>query len=251
MTRASIIMTVYNRAGTLPEAVESVLTQTTSDFDLILWDDGSSDGSVAVAERYAERDSRVRVFTAPHTGRAPALIAAINSSDAPFFGILDSDDRLAPGALAATMQAMQSDPDIAIVYTDHRIIDAQGRDLGKGARCAIPYSPERVLLNQMVFHFRLYRREIYDEVGGFDPCFECAQDYDLVLRMSEAGDIRHIAEILYDYRVHNDSISVARYRDQIEYSRRAVEKTLERRGVADQIAIQVAPDGTMALVTKT
>jgi len=73
----SLVITVYNRERYLDQAIESVLAQTWHDFELLIWDDGSTDSSVEIAHRYAERDSRVRVVAADHLGRTRALKAAI------------------------------------------------------------------------------------------------------------------------------------------------------------------------------
>jgi len=178
------------------------------------------------------------------------LRGAIAASTAPCFGLLDADDLLEPDALAHTVPVIEADPDIAIVYTDHHIIDAEGRNHGIGPRCATPYSMERLLVSQMVFHFRLFRREIYDEIGGFDPAYPAAEDYDLVLRLSEAGDIVHVPEVLYTYRTHGESLSARSQEAQREDSRRAVEAALARRGVGHVLAVHVSADGQFSLVPR-
>lgn len=239
MAKAALVMTVRDRKRFLREAIDSALAQTEPDIELVIWDDGSTDGAADIARGYVHADPRVRFFTAPAQGRAPALAAAIAQSDAQFFGLIDSDDRIAPTAVAETLAVMTTDPDLGIVYTDHNLMDARGVLLGRGPACATPYSPERLLVEQMVFHFRLFRREIYDDAGGVDPGFESAVDYDLVLRMSETGEVAHVPQALYDYRVHDDSMSGDRDMTQLAWSRRAVENALARRGVADRLRLRV------------
>ena len=82
----SLVITVYNRERYLSAAIESVLNQTFSDFELLVWDDGSSDRSVAIARSYAQQDKRVRVVAAPHTGRGQALSDAITHTTCKYLG---------------------------------------------------------------------------------------------------------------------------------------------------------------------
>jgi GT2 family glycosyltransferase len=78
-----------------------------------------------------------------------------------------------------------------LVYTNHQIIDTQGNSQGCGHRCQIPYPKDRLLVDFMTFHFRLMRRESFEQAGGINPCFEEAVDYDLCLRLSEITTIKH------------------------------------------------------------
>ncbi|WP_315889736.1 glycosyltransferase family 2 protein [Kovacikia minuta] len=82
----SLIVTVFNRADYLPLTLDSILTQTSPDFELLIWDDGSTDNSLAIAQDYAHRDSRIRVIAAPHQGIAPSLKGAIASTTFPYLG---------------------------------------------------------------------------------------------------------------------------------------------------------------------
>jgi len=98
----SIIMTVYNRERYIGAAIESVLASTYRDFQLLVWDDGSTDRSINIVRDYAKRDERVRVIAAEHQGRAPALKAAHELATGKYIGWVDSDDKLAPLALEET-----------------------------------------------------------------------------------------------------------------------------------------------------
>ena len=91
----------------------------------------------------------------------------------------------------------------------------------------------------MTFHFRLIRRCVYDEVGGIDPKFQAAGDYDLCLKLSETTQIYHLQKPLYQYRHHQDNISHSRQFEQIHFTHNAIIKALERRGLADKIELQV------------
>lgn len=177
--RVSLITTVYNRAQFLGCAIESVLAQTFADFELIIWDDGSTDGSLELARGYAEKDQRIRVIAAPHQGRVQSLFDAHALAQGEYLAWVDSDDVLAPTALEETIAILDADKAIGMVYSNYEVIDEQGDNKGLGKRCQIPYSKERLLLDFMTFHFRVMRRSVFDLAGGIDVTVPCAVDYDL------------------------------------------------------------------------
>jgi glycosyltransferase involved in cell wall biosynthesis len=250
MTPISLAMTVYNRETYLALALDSICNQTYPHWQLTIWDDGSSDTSPAIARAYAEKDDRIQFIPAPHTGRACALKAAVAAGKYPYLGWVDSDDLLAPNALAATVAILDRHPNIGMVYTDYDVIDEWGKLLGRGARCDLPYSPERLLVDFMTFNFRLMRRSIYDRVGGIDLDFPQAQDYDLCLKMSEVAQFYHLQQSHYYYRVHAQSISLGSNHKQTERSGAAVSNALARRGLADRYCLEVSDKGRFKIKQK-
>jgi glycosyltransferase involved in cell wall biosynthesis len=235
----SLVVTTYNRERYLSAAIESVLAQTQDDFELLIWDDGSTDGSIEIANQYALRDRRIRVVAAPHQGRVKSLQNAIAQTSGKYVGLLDSDDLLAPTALEETMAVLEAHPEAGFVYTDYLDIDPDGQVLGYGHRCSLPYSQDGLLLNFMTFHFRLIRRSILEAVGGFHESYPCAQDYDLCLRLSEAAEVKHISRPLYYYRTHPETISHQQSLEQIQCSHKAIAAALERRGLADLLELKL------------
>jgi glycosyltransferase involved in cell wall biosynthesis len=229
--RISLVVPIYNREPYLDATIASILAQTEANFELILWDDGSTDRSAAIAEDYARQDPRVTLIQAPNQGPAQVLNAAIARSRAPYIGWVDSDDILAPQALAVTASILDHYASVGLVYGRYQEIDRQGRLQSIGSRCLIPYSKNRLLLDFMTFHFRLIRRSVFEQVGGLDASFEPAEDYDLCLRLSEVTDIYQVPEVLYFYRVHGGGVSQQKRLVQIDSARRAVEAALGRRGL--------------------
>jgi glycosyltransferase involved in cell wall biosynthesis len=240
----SLILTTHNRAPYLPIALTSILNQTYPHFELILWDDGSTDHSISLLQTYT--DPRIRLFTAPHQGRTASLIAAHAQATGDYIGWVDSDDRLSPCAIAATAAILNHHPHIGMVYTNYRVINEHHQIQGMGTRCQIPYSKNRLLTDFMTFHFRLIRRTVYEQVGGVDASFPCAMDYDLCLKLSEVAEIHHLPQLLYDYRSHEQSISQVQQDLQVACAQRAVENALRRRGMSDRYALKVtrSPVGT-------
>ena len=246
----SIIITLYNRASFIAAAIGSVLRQTRRDFELIVWDDESTDDSLAVARKAAGDDPRVRIVGGKHGGMARGINEAAKLASGEYFGWVDSDDALAPTALEETAAVLDSRPDVGMVYTDYLTMNESGRVLGPGKRSSIPYSKERLLVDFMTFHFRLMRRELFDRAGGLDNTLVFALDYDLCLKLSEMTQIHHLARPLYYYRVHADSISVARRVDQIMASKEAIRRALVRRGLDRDHEIDVEIVGRFRLKRK-
>ena len=246
----SVIMPLYNRERYVAAAVKSVLAQSLHDFELIICDDGSTDSSLAVAREAAGDDPRVRVVAMEHAGLAHTLKRAHERVTTPFIGWLDSDDMLAPQALERTYQLLLRHPAIGVVYTHHVMINDAGQVLGLGQRCAIPFSKERLLVDFMCFHFRLYRRDAYERAGGINTSFVTAQDYDFCLRMSEVTEFACLPEPLYLYRMASDSISHVKRLEQIESSARAIREALVRRGLADKAELRVEIVGKFSIRPK-
>ncbi len=235
----SIVTTVYNRGKYLAEAIESVLNSEYKNFEYLIWDDGSTDNSLEIAQIYGKQDSRIRVIAAEHRGRGDALAQAIEQTTGIYLGLVDSDDRLADTALLETEAILSSNPRVGMVYTDYLVIDVQGKIKGLGKRCQIPYSPERLLVDFMTFHFRLIRRFVYNQVGGINPEFTSAQDYDLCLRLSEVTEIVHLSKPLYYYRHHPENISHTQQFEQIHFTERAINEALQRRGLTDKLELEL------------
>lgn len=232
-------MTVFNRERYVAEAIESVLSQTWSNWELIVWDDGSSDRSVDIARAYADRDERIKVYANNHLGRGLALATATQQASGELMGFVDSDDYLHETALAQTAVILENCPSVGMVYSNYIVIDEAGNELGAGKRCRIPYSKERLLLDFMTFHFRLMRTDVFWQVGGIESKYAAAQDYDLCLKLSEVTEIRHVPKPLYYYRVHGNSISKSRQFEQVYYSSEAISRALQRRGLADELDLCV------------
>lgn len=231
----ALVMTVYNSEKYLAKAIDSVIAQDYLNWQLVIWDDGSTDSSLEIAHSYY--DHRILVVSASHHGRPYALKTAIKFTTFPYIGFVDSDDLLAPNALSETVKTLDLDPSIGLVYTNYCDINAEGVQTGLGSRCLIPYSPNRLLVDFMIFHFRLFRREIYDSVGGISLDFLQAQDYDLCLKISEVTKIYHLPIVLYYYRKHLNSISSQQKADQILKSADAVKKAITRRKVPYELYI--------------
>jgi len=245
----SLIITSYNRDRYLSAAIVSVLSQTYPDFELLIWDDGSTDQSLAIAQHYAQRDPRVRVVAAQHAGLATSLKGAIAQTRGKYIGWVDSDDLLAPEALEATVTQLEANSHVGMVYTSYMVIDENTQVTGYGSRCQIPYSPEKLLEKFMTFHFRLIRRMVYDQVGGINPSYSMAEDYDLCLRLSEVTEIVQLDRPLYYYRFHGNSVSTRNRLAQERQAARARAAAIQRR--SRRINVEPVSHGRSLVTTGT
>jgi len=247
----TIITTLYNRERFVEAAMRSVLTQSRRDFEYIVYDDGSTDGSLEIAKRLAAADSRIRLIEGNHRGCVGALKEAHRHATGQLIGWVDSDDLLVAGAIERTSEVLEQHPDAGLVYTNHLVINDQGQLASTKPATPVAYAPERLLTDFFTFHFRLFRRELFERCGGIDDSFTASPDYDFCLRASEVASFIHLPEHLYCYRVHDGSISTARRMEQIENSRRAVENALSRRGMAEKWRLHVAIESHFSLVPRT
>ena len=238
----SLVIVNYNQERYIGKAIASILAQTRRDWDLLIWDDGSTDNSVTIAREYEQQNNRIRVIAAQHQGVAKARKQAIAETTGNYFGYIDSDDWIANTALEETARVLDSNPEVGMVYTDYYDVNSRGKVLGKGKRCYIPYSPQRLLVDFMTFHFRLLRREVYRQIEEINFNCEYADDYDLCLRLSEVTKFKRIQKPLYYYRHHGQNISYRKRKEQIKCSKIAINRALQRRGLADTYVLEVKGD---------
>lgn len=245
MAEIAIIMTLFNRERFVEAALRSLLTQSFGDFEVIVVDDASTDGSVSIVERIAATDPRVRLFKEPKRGvvgtlrRAHEIVLRELAAPPRFIGWLDSDDLLVQTALEETRAALLANPATGLVYTDHIVINDKSQTVALGEASKRPFSPDALLTSLISFQFRLFRSEIYDQGGGINPDLTASPDYDFCLRASEVTPFLYLPKPLYCYRVHDHSISTSRRLEQIENSARAVRDALRRRGLDQNYRLKV------------
>ncbi|ODT13575.1 MAG: hypothetical protein ABS35_37515 [Kaistia sp. SCN 65-12] len=183
----SVIIPTHNRAGTLPRAVESVLAQTMGDFELIIVDDGSTDGT----GRYLAsiQDPRLRVIAfAACLGANPARNAGLEAARADIVAFLDSDDVYLEDRLATTLAIFRARPDIALVLSSFVTIEGNRRtDCVNPGRLIDAAALEEALVAHSVFiagSAITARTTVLRQAGGFDPEVRRMQDRDLLLRLA-------------------------------------------------------------------
>lgn len=253
----SVIMSVYNGAEHLRESVESVLTQEEVDFEFIIVDDGSTDDSGAIIDEYAERDNRFKVVHQKNTGLTKALIKGCAEASGEFIARQDAGDMALPGKLEKLLACVRKHPEAAIVSCGTRFVGPHGEYLFEANMD--PAKAQSCLLTLDLTEVRgachssvIFRRSLYENVGGYRAEFYFAQDLDLWIRMAEHGDHVVIPEVLHQTQFTPDSISGSHRSRQIKLAEIILESArLRRAGMSDQLALKkakmISPRSTMSI----
>jgi glycosyltransferase involved in cell wall biosynthesis len=230
----SVVMPVYNARRYVAQAVESILAQTVTDFEFVIIDDGSTDGSTAILRRYAERDGRIRLVSRPNTGLVRALNEGLSLVRGPFVARMDADDISLPDRFALQLAAFRANDRLVALGGSFVCMDAAGRHL---TRFEQPTDDATIQSHLLRGHCALghptamMRREAALAVGGYDEAFATAEDLDLWLRLGERGELGNVPEVVLKYRLHAESVSEASGERQRQAFRRACEAAWKRRGV--------------------
>jgi glycosyltransferase involved in cell wall biosynthesis/predicted SAM-dependent methyltransferase len=213
----TIFVPVYNRERYLAETLDSLLKQTFRNFEVVIADDGSTDGTPGLAREYAARDPRVRVLTLPHRGEVAARNAAVQHAHpaSRFLMNHDSDDISLPTKLERLVTHLRTHGEIGMVGSFASYFDDAGNDRGAPPlECepgTIAATFERV--NSLVNSATLIRREVFESVGGYRQEYASVDDYDFFARALTAGYLAaNIPETLHRIRLHPGSISNTRIR---------------------------------------
>jgi glycosyltransferase involved in cell wall biosynthesis len=209
----SVVMPAYNAAPYLAEAVQSVLSQTCQDLELIIVDDGSTDETLLVARRLAAHDIRVRIISTPNGGPATARNTALRIARGAFLALLDSDDVIAPHYLATQLGLLDANPDASIV-TANAInrgggVNFDGKPYWTRTSGIEPVTAVDLIRQEdAICILSVFRRRVYETIGGFNPEFSGNEDYEFWLRAILAGFVvvRNY-EPLGFYRRHQGSLS--------------------------------------------
>ncbi len=200
----SLLMVNYNRASYIETAINSVLTQTYPDWELIIVDDGSTDDSVAKIKPFL-RDARIRFFAnAENSGIVYSRLAAIAKAQAEIIGTIDSDDFLEPEAVEIMLQAHTIHSN-AFIYSQMLVCDEKLNPLRPGTNAAI-LPGETNLIKNCVSHFLTFRKDAYLKTTGYDSLAP-AEDKDIIYKLEEVSDPIFIDQILYRYRLNPSSES--------------------------------------------
>lgn len=196
----TVMMANYNNARFIREAIDSVLAQSFTDWELLILDDASTDDSIDAITPYLA-DPRIRLI---RLERNQGYIAACNrlwrEARSELVGTLDSDDALTHDAIDRAVQAHRDSPGSPMVYSQFLVCDARLRPFDLGwCRAVEPGSS--ALETDCAGHFRTFKRAALDRVGGFDPRILYAEDKDIIYRMEELGPLAYVDEALYLYRV--------------------------------------------------
>ncbi len=232
----TVVTPVFNGADHIGATLDSVHAQTFGDFEHIVVDDGSTDGSADIVRAAAAVDPRVRLVQQRNAGLSAARNTGVAHADPvhEFILFLDDDDLLRPTALEVLVAALRNAPDAAAVHGDLAAVDGAGEVVPlvrveaserravvaphrwwtprHATRVLAPHEPSPIdAFGYVLFVYTvgqvLLRRERLAQIGEFDPILRVAQDYDLWLRISARGPIAYVPEVVLDYRQTDRSLS--------------------------------------------
>jgi glycosyltransferase involved in cell wall biosynthesis len=204
--RVSVIIPAYNCAEYLPEAIDSVLAQTNSNFEIIVVDDGSTDQTPEVLYHYKGQITSIRQ---PNQGVAVARNHGIQQAKGEWIAFLDADDIFLPDKLAAQLALADADPELGIIHSGWQRVDSQGQVL----MTVEPWHqiPELSLESWLRWKpvlpsAMLFKRQWLEQIGGFDRRFPPAEDTELVLRLALLGcQAKWLPQVTVKYRQHDAS----------------------------------------------
>jgi glycosyltransferase involved in cell wall biosynthesis len=193
----SVVVPAYNAERTLAETIDSVFAQSAQDFELLIVDDGSTDGTLELARSF-EVDPRVRVIHQQNTGLAGARNAGIRAAGGRFVAFLDSDDLWMPEFLRATGDALEADLGAAFAYTDGWALDDRRGRLRRATVMARQYPPvpppseaadflDELIERNFILAEATVRMSALEDVGVFVQSLPAVEDYELWLRMLAHG----------------------------------------------------------------
>lgn len=222
----SVLVGVYDGASYLGEAIESVLTQDYEPIELIVVDDGSTDGSGDFARGFPG----VQVIRQENAGNGAARNRAVEAASGDLYAFLDADDRFTPGKLRAQKAALDADPDLDMVFGHVR--EFLSPDLDDEARASIrPPAPEPMPWTAP--NLMLIRRESFHRVGPFTTSVRVGVTVDWFARAAEAG-LRHtiLPEVVLERRLHTQNNGLRERASRSQYLE-VIRQAMERRRAAE------------------
>ncbi|TAL17888.1 glycosyltransferase family 2 protein [bacterium] len=230
MPMVSVIMSQYNGGLFLQGAVESILAQTYSDFEFIILDDASTDGSLGVLKEYAGLDKRIKLIENPENqGLTKNLNCGIRAAEGKYIARIDADDVAHPERFARQLELLENNRSIDVCGS---WIRRMGDRAGTGKH---PVDDRRIkanlFLSSSLFHPTVMMRKSFLDSRDISYAeeFKKAQDYDLWVRMAEAGAVFHnIPEALVFYRFHPGSVTSKSGGEQASFADRVRFRQLAR-----------------------
>lgn len=205
----SVILPTYNGEKYICEAIESILGQTYSNWELIIVDDCSEDVTLQIANEYARKDHRIKVIHNSNNCKLPqSLNVGFHNSKGDLLTWTSDDNRFLPNALEVMQQYFAEHEDAYMVQADMYEIDADGTRIGNGC---LQWNEQNLCVKNIVGACFMYTRDVYEKIGDYDTDLFCAEDYDYWIRVEKAyGRIVHIPEILYEYRRHKGNLTLTK-----------------------------------------
>jgi glycosyltransferase involved in cell wall biosynthesis len=218
----TVLMPVYNAESYLSIAIESVLAQSFHDFEFVIVDDGSTDSSIAIAEKYAEGDSRIRILRKENSGISDTLNLGLLNARGDFIARLDADDVMYPIRLEIQFKFLSNNTALGFCGSFLEFIDANGSVVGWSKPSPVTRADYDKLISErrpITFNHPsiMFRKSAMLEAGGYDRSMEPTEDTDLFNKILALGyEALIVPQYLLKYRLHSKSIGAQKVKKQIE-----------------------------------
>jgi len=207
MPKISVVLPTYNQAAYLPASLDAIASQTCRDFELIVVDDGSTDDTPRILADYRARFA-FELIRQENCGLPGALNAGFARAAGQYLTWTSSDNITLPEWLGRLAAELDRRPDVGMVYSDWYDIDDSGRVM-RPVR-TLEHDPVVLLRHNYIRASFMYRRGCRDEIGDYDPTMKYKEDHDYWLRIAARWPMKRVPELLYQYRIHQASLSSAR-----------------------------------------
>ncbi len=203
----TVVTPSFNQAPYLEATIQSVLAQTYPQVEYIVMDGGSTDGSLAIIQKYADR--LAFWASAPDRGQTDAINQGFARANGQILAWLNSDDTYLPNAVAEAVAFLEAHPEVGLVYGDTNFIDASGQVIGRFNARQTSYARLRrggvYIPQQSAF----WRADLWRQVGPLDPSFYFAMDYDLWVRLARVSEIYYHPRLWANFRLHGGAKTIA------------------------------------------
>jgi glycosyltransferase involved in cell wall biosynthesis len=216
----SVVMPVYNERPYLEESIRSVLNQSFDDFEFIIVNDGSTDGSKDVMERFSDEDQRIRVFHQENQGIGTSRNRGLRLAHGKYIAVMDGDDVTHTDRFERQVRFLDENPEIGVVGTKSKYIDSEGNPHPWG-HWPIPTTPEviawRLMFNTCLVHPSvMMRHSLIEKLGGYAEWATPAEDYELWTRAVREMRLANLPGTLHELRRHEGSVTVSHREQQIQ-----------------------------------
>lgn len=241
----SVIMAVYNGAPYLRQAMESILNQTFSNFEFIIVDDGSTDGTWDILTEYVNRDQRiVLVPNKENTGLTKSLNKGLELAKGEYVARQDADDVSLPERFEKQVALLDKHPEVVLVSCDIEVINSEGCPVKKHQRACDSDLVAWYLLfyNYVAGHSQvMFSQKSAMNLGGYSENYYCCQDYELWCRLIKVGKVVILPEVLLQQRIHTKSISAKKKLEQEAYTLIQVRHNIKQL-LGEEISLEEAKD---------
>jgi glycosyltransferase involved in cell wall biosynthesis len=241
--QVSVLMSVYNGADRLLDTLKSILNQEGVDLEFIVVNDGSTDETLSILQRCAEKDNRLRIIDQENRGLTRSLIRGCNKARGEFIARQDAGDISLPGRLQKEIDCLVSHSGVVLVSCGTRFVDPQGERVREvmqpdnEAREGLGRHTLAEIRGPSHHGGTMFRRRVYEKAGGYRSQFQVAQDLDLWTRLNAHGKHAALNEILYMAELSPDSISSTKRALQINTAELILECTRRRNCGGDETSL--------------